>query len=1125
MTEIADFVTELRSKGVSLWVEGDGLGLRAPKDVLTAELQHQLAQRKPAIVAFLAQGAERPIPRLPEGSTYELSHAQRRLWIIAQLDGGSRAYHIAAAAQLNGELDRDALARAFAIVGQRHEALRTSFVPTETGPIARVGDEPAWKLTFADLTAERDPDAAATHRARELAERSFDLAGDPLFRVDLVRVAPARHVLTLVMHHIISDGWSLSVLVSEIGQLYRALRAGRSPELHPLAIRYRDFAAWQRQSVAADRAYWLARLAPPLPVLQLPTDFARPPIRQFRGRLVTFAFDATERRALEQLARDHEASLFMVLCALVRVLLYRYTGQRDIAIGTPVAGRDHPDLEQQIGFFLNTLVLRDELVPQMPFAELLRRVRATSLDAQEHQAYPFDELVEELATTRDTSRSPLFDVQVSMQNAGAIVLQLDGITVTPLTVEADYSTTDLSFDFVAEGDELVVGIRYDSTLFVPERIAHVADHLRVLARSAIAQPEEACGRLECLPAAERAWLAQAGRGPDRAPPDATVVDLFVAQVRQDPGRVAVRCGEEALTYGELDAASSRLAAYLSSLRITGAGDVVVGVFVERTLQLPVTLLGLLKAGYAYVPLDPDYPEERIAQMLAASGAQLLVTEDGLCARLERITARLETSCRIVVLDAERAAIACHTPREHAPMSANRLAYVLYTSGSTGDPKGVEIEHGALAGLLLAMQRSPGLDASDVLLAVTTISFDPAGLELYLPLISGAQVVIASTQAARDGARLKERLSAGDVTVIQGTPSTFKMLLAAGWTGDARLKVLCGAEALTRTLAQDLRSRCGSLWNMYGPTETTIWSCVHDVREIRPAATTSIGRPIDRTRCMVLDAQLEPAPAGVPGELYIAGANVGRGYRGRPVLTAARFVADPYATGRMYRTGDLARFAWDGTLEFLGRTDHQVKVRGFRIETGEVEGAILLHPGVREAVVTCTSDAAGDAALCGYIAVRGSDTDLAAVRTHLEALLPAYMVPSLFVLMTALPRAANGKVDRTALPRPVAVAAALAPRTALESAIARIWTSVLELETVGVEDDFFAAGGHSLSATRVVFRIQSELGVPMRLMDLFRNRTVAALAAAVHTRRGELAPVGTTPAAATPEELELLAIDD
>jgi amino acid adenylation domain-containing protein len=1071
---VQEWLSDLRGAGVELWAEGESLGVRAPKDVLVPSLRDELRRRKPEILRVL-RGVSGSIPRLPDAPSYELSHAQRRLWVLSQFDPDSTAYNIPAAVLLEGALDADALRGALQAVVARHESLRTSFFSVDGHPRQRIEDAPALEVPCISLD-ESDLQRHAT----ELARQPFDLERAPLLHAEIVRLGALRSALILVIHHLVADGWSLSVLVRELSELYSDLRRGLDSSLLPLPIQYRDFAAWQHEQLRGDagaehEAYWLARITAPVPALELPTDFPRPPVRAFDGQQLSFTIPPAQRDALLQLARAQRATLFIVLASVVKALLYRYTNQEDIYLGTPVAGRTHPDLDGQVGFYLNNLVLRDAVDARMPFTDLLRSVRDTALEAFEHQMHPFDKLVDDCDRERDLSHAPLFDVFVVLQNAGSLALSLDGIRATALPVDSGTSKYDLSFDFVDGADGLLAGIRYRTDLFLRDRIERMRDHFVTLVVAILRDPRTEIGALELLPPHEQDRLLRTFNDTAAPEPDMTVVELFRGQARRVPDRIAATYEDRHLTYRELDAMSDAVAARLET------PGVLVAVQMERSLEMLAVLLGILKAGCAYVPVDPAYPRMRIEHMLRDSNPA-------------------------VILTGIESASSSTSP---VPVRPDSLAYLLYTSGSTGTPKGVEIPHRALTNLLLSMRERPGLGEHDSLLAVTTISFDIAALELYLPLITGARVVIATAAQASDGLALAARLQRGDITVMQATPGTWRMLLAAGWEGTKNLKILCGGEALPRDLADALLARCGSLWNMYGPTETTIWSSMHETGPDEQAVVT-IGRPIRNTRMYVLDDRRRLVPIGVPGQLWIAGSGVANGYRNRPDLTAERFVDDPFvdnssAAGRMYRTGDLARFHADGTLEFIGRADHQVKVRGYRVETGEIESALLEHASLRDAVVTIRADDRGEAGLIAYVVPHDAAPEAAELREHLARSLPAYMIPSTFIALDALPLASTGKIDRAALPPPdpfLQADAAVEPRDELEARLARIWSDVLDRDAIGVFERFFDAGGHSLKATRALFRMHKELALDVTLIDMFRNPTVAGFAAMLRARGQE-----------------------
>jgi amino acid adenylation domain-containing protein len=1115
--------------GVKLWVEGGALRFRAPPGALTPELRAALQARKAELMARLGAGEAAPIPRVPDAPDYPLSPAQRRLWILAQMEEGAAAYHIPLALRLDGPFDRDAWAAAVAAVGRRHESLRTTFVTVRGEPRQCVAPGGDVAVAWHEFSDTGDIEAAVRAWVAEEGARPFDLATGPLWRVAVGRLAPERHVIAATLHHLVADGVSLAVLVRELAEAYAAGRSGAAPAWTPLPLQYRDYAVWQEAradgaEMAAHRAYWLKKLAGVPPALELPTDRPRPAVQTFRGRIHAFRLAPNLLDGLRALARREQASLFMVLVALVKVLLRRQTGQEDIVVASPIAGREHADLEGQIGFFLNTLVLRDTVSGAATFAELLRQVRRMALQAYEHQAYPFDRLVNELALPRDLSRAPLCDAVVMLQNTGDLRLALPGLTVRSFAIDPGISKFDLTFDLQEGADGLDAGLEFNTDLFDGERIARLAAAFVEMARRAVADPAQTVAALGALPAAEAESVVRTFNATARPwPADVTVVGLIEEQVARDSLATAIAGAGRRLSYGELNARANQLAHHLRAL---GAGaDVPVGVCLERTVELPVALLAVLKAGAAYVPLDPAFPGERLAFMLEDSGAPILVAEAA--TRAPWLTA---PGRQIVMVDADAAAIALRSDANPGVIAGpERTAYIIYTSGSTGRPKGVQVLQGGLTNFLLGMTESPGLRADDVLLAVTTISFDIAGLELWLPLTVGARVELVERTTAGDGLALADRLRRSGATVMQATPATWRLLLAAGWAGTPGLRIFCGGEGLPGELAAQLLERGAELWNLYGPTETTVWSTVHRVtRADVDAATVTIGRPMANTQCYVVDGDRQPAPMGVPGELWIGGAGVARGYWRRPELTAERFGPDPFqpaepAAGRIYRTGDIARWRADGTLEFLGRGDQQVKLRGFRIELGEIEAALAAHPAVAAAAVRLREDRPGDPQLVAYVVARTAPVAPAALREHVRTRLPDYMVPSAWVELTALPLTHNGKVDRRALPAPgetaraAGAAAPVAPRTPAEIAVAEIWAEVLGLPRVGVHDNFFDLGGHSLKATMVVARLRELHGGAFTIADLFRRPTVAGLAGLLPA-----APAGSSAVAPiTAEELELL----
>ena len=1043
----------------------------------------------------------RPVSR-EEG--LPLSFAQERLWFLEQLEPGNTAYNIAAAYRLRGPLDVAALERSLNEIVRCHEVLRTTFATMDGRPVQVIAPEMSLTLPVEDLQElpEAEREAEAQRLLTEEAQRPFDLEKGPLLRAALLRLDEEEHVLLLTMHHIVSDGWSMGVFNRELAVLYEAFSVGKPSPLPELPIQYADFAVWQREWLQGEvleeqLAYWREHLGGDLSVLELPTDRPRPAAQSFRGATQSFVLSGDLTESLKALSRREGVTLFMTLLAAFKTLLYRYTGQEDVVVGSPIAGRNRSEIEGLIGFFVNTLVLRTDLSGNPTFRELLERVREVALGAHARQDLPFEKLVEALQPERDLSRNPLFQVMFAFQNAPMEALMLPGLTVTPLEVESETAQFNLTLSMEETGQGLKGVVEYNTDLFDGVTIERMLGHFETLLEGVVVNPEQRLWELPLLTEAERYQLLVEWNDTEvEYPQDKCIHQLFEEQVERTPGAVAVVFEGEQLTYAELNRRANQLAHYLQKL---GVGpEVLVGICVERSLEMVVGLLGILKAGGAYVPLDPAYPKERLAFMLEGTQAPVLLTQERLVEGLP------EHEARVVCLDADWEAIAGEsTENPDSEVTVDNLAYVIYTSGSTGRPKGVQILHDAVVNLDTMHQR-PGLAQQDVLLSVTTLSFDIAVLELFLPLTIGARVELVSRAVAADGVQLMAALAASDATVMQATPATWRLLLGAGWQGDEQLRILCGGEALPRMLANQLLRRDSALWNLYGPTETTVWSAIYEVGQNKGSV--SIGQPIANTQIYLLDANLRPVPVGVPRELYIGGAGLARGYLNRPELTAQSFIPDPFSDEpgeRLYKTGDLARYLPDGNIEFLGRIDCQVKIRGFRIELGEIETVLGQHPDVRETVVLAREDTPGDKRLVAYVVPRDEQVPTATeLRRFLKQKLPDYMIPSAFVLLEVLPLTPNGKVDRRTLPAPNSVrpemeAAFVAPRTSVEEVLAEIWAEVLGLEQVGIYDNFFELGGNSLLSVQIVSKVR-QAGIQLAPKDFIQYQTIAELAAAAGT---------------------------
>ncbi|MEO8152051.1 MAG: amino acid adenylation domain-containing protein [Rhizobacter sp.] len=1112
MTSLSHLLDRLRAADIRLTLEeGDRLSINAPKGALTPELRSELEQSKDGIKAHLrevgqarqsaAQGV-RPIARTAD---MPVSHTQARLWFMKQVDPTSAAYNVPGAFRMKGTLDVAALERSLADLVARHESLRTRFASVDGVPRCIVEPGARVQLEHADLSgvpeAQREGESMALLVA--LARRPFDVSRCPLLHLSLIRLGPQEHIFGFVLDHIVADGVSTGVLLNELETIYGAQCAGQPHGLLPLAVQYIDYADWQRQWLAGgvldeQLGYWRQQLRGPVAVLQLPADRPRPPMQTANGARITAQFSRELSDAVRALGRREGTTLFMTLLAAFQVLMHRYTGALDVAVGTAVANRNRSEVERVVGFFANNLVLRGDLSGNPTLRELLGRVREMAAKAYAHQDMPFDLLVETLAPPRALDHSPLFQVMFVLHGARVTRLALPGLDCESIEIPMGTARFDLAADVFDVPDGLGVYFEYNTDLFDGQTIARMVDHYRMLLEGFVANLDARISEVPMLAAPERAQLTvEWNRTQAPYASDQVLHQLFEAQAVKNRDAIALRVDQAELSYGELNAQANQLAHHLRGL---GAEPgVLVGLCIERSAQMVVALLAIQKCGAAYVPLDPGFPADRLSYMLSDSGAALLVTAGDAADGID-----VPQGVKVVDISAQAATLATLSSADSAALAqAHHTAYVIYTSGSTGKPKGVAVHHGALVNFLTSMVHAPGLTPNDVIAAVTTISFDIAGLELYLPWLVGARVALVSREAAADGDALMQQLEASGATVLQATPATWRLLIEAGWKGRPGMRALCGGEALPRDLADALLDRVGELWNLYGPTETTIWSTAERVSREGPI---TIGTPIANTQVYVLGAGGEPAPIGVSGEICIGGDGVSPGYHRRPELTAERFVPDLFsgrAEATLYRTGDLGRWRTDGRLEHLGRMDHQVKIRGFRIELGEIEVALSAHPAVKQAVVMAREAGAGDLRLVAYVVFKpGEDLTVSDVRRHLRRELPDYMIPSVVAAVDAIPLTPNGKVDRAALPDPFknAVQASrsfVAPSPGVEQTMAEIWRDILQIERVGAEDNFFELGGHSLLSLRVTAAVEKKLGWRMDARTLFFQnlRQVVAMVSA------------------------------
>lgn len=1084
-----------------------------------------------------------PITPVPQTDALPLSFAQQRLWFLAQLEPDNLFYNIFGAVRLQGHLNQRALEQSFNEILYRHEVLRTTFKTVKGQPVAVVSPATPLHLPVIDISEIPRSQREANVRQLVLAEAQTPLALSisPLLRVKLLRLSESEHVVLLTMHHIASDGWSRSVLVRELAALYQAFcrdsevsslesePASVSTSLSELPIQYADYAVWQRQWLQGEvletqLSYWRQHLQGAPAVLELPTDHPRPARQTFRGRNCSFQLSPELSIALKTLSQQQGTTLFMVLLAVFKLLLSRYTGSEDIVVGSPIANRNRVELEGLIGCFVNTLVLRTQLSGNPTFRELLNRVREVTLGAYTHQDLPFEQLVEELKPQRYLSHTPLFQVMFVLQNTPKAEIELSGLALSSLEFDSDSAKFDLTLFLEETASGLIGNFEYNTDLFEAATINRMAGHLQRLLCEVVANPD--CHLLE-LPlltqAEQQQLLVEWNNTQAKYPQTVCIHQLFEAQVERSPNEIAVVFEDQQLTYRELNDQANQLAHHL---RLLGVGtEILVGIYVERSLEMVVGLLGILKAGAAYVPLDPSYPQERLAFILSDAQISILLSQQKLLDGLPQHQAQ------VICLDTDWETIEQNSPDN--PVSntrAENLAYVIYTSGSTGKPKGVQIPHAAAVNFLTSMERQPGLTKTDTLLAVTSISFDIAALELYLPLIVGARLVLVNREAAMDAKQLMALLLASAATVMQATPATWRMLLMAGWQGSPALKILCGGEALAQDLAEQLLEKADCVWNLYGPTETTIWSTVYKVEATQLSKSfIPIGCPIANTQLYLLDSLGQPVPIHIPGELHIGGDGLARGYLNRPELTAEKFIPNPFSEQpgtRLYKTGDLARYCQSGELEFLGRIDHQVKIRGFRIELGEIEATLARFPDVLTTVVVAREDQLGEQRLVAYVVPRQeSDISPSTLRHFLMEKLPDYMVPATIVMLEKLPLTPNGKVDRRALPAPDlsrSDVGFVAPRTPTEEVLAAIYAEVLGLEKVGIDDNFFELGGHSLLATQVISRLREAFKMELPLRSLFEKPTVALMSDRIATMRLALTQISrpTVAVAKGRKEIEL-----
>ncbi|CCH98921.1 non-ribosomal peptide synthetase [Microcystis aeruginosa] len=1103
--KVAEFLSYLNSLDIKLWLEEEKLKYQAPQGAMTPEIKQEIGTRKPEILTFLrsATTPSKPLESVidPVARTEELplSFAQQRMWFLYQMDRQNPAYNEALTIRLTGRLNIDILEQTINAIIQRHESLRTSFPMVEGKPIQKIA--PSLKIKLLVVNLKDIPQEQIDKQIIEELQKPFDLTQSPLLRCTLFDLGYENYILVNVFHHIIIDGWSKGILFKELSKFYQALLSNSTVDLPELAIQYADFAVWQRQWLQGEILenqlnYWKKQLTGAPPLLELPTDKPRPATANFRGHSISFQIDSELTEKLKLLSQKSGVTLFMTLLAALNTLLFRYSGQDDILIGTPTANRNRQEIEPLIGFFVNTLVLRNSLEGNPNFSGLLQQARNVVLEAYANQDVPFEQVVDGLEIERSLSYNPLFQVMFALQNAPLNALKLPNLKAQYLAVENQRIKFDLSLfleEIETEKGSYLEGFwEYDGDLFTPERITRMVGHFQTLLKGIVANPQQTIGELPLLTESEKQQLLVEWNQTQTSYPDHYCIhQLFEEQVVKTPDAIAVIDGEKSLTYEQLNQKANQLAYYLQNLGVKT--EDLVGICIERSVLMIIGLLGILKAGAAYIPLDPNYPSERLAYMLEDSAVSVLLTQENL---VDTLPNYLGT---IFCLDQD-GKILDHHPQDNLlhPMTSENLAYVIYTSGSTGKPKGVLIQHQSLLNLVSWHQNAFDITTIDRVTQLAGIAFDASVWEIWPYLTAGACLAIVPPDLLTSPKQLQEWLIAKKITVSFLPTPLAETLIPLDWSPNCLLRLmLTGGDKLNDFPPTSIPF---TLVNNYGPTENTVvTTSVKITPDLLTEKAPPIGRPISNTQVYILDQYQQPVPIGIPGELYIGGSGLAKGYLNRPELTDSKFIANPFSqklSDRLYKTGDLVRYGNDGQIEFVGRIDHQVKIRGFRIELGEIETVLNQHPQVKEAIIIAREDQPGVKRLCAYV-IASQNLTVSQLRLFLQEKLPQYMVPAFFVLLDAFPLTANGKIDRCALPQPTLeledeAALNLSPGTEKERILAAIWQRVLGLKNISINDNFFELGGDSILAIQIIAQA-NQAGLQITPKQLFSHQTIAQLA--------------------------------
>lgn len=1035
---------------------------------------------------------------------YPLSPGQKRLWFVENFEPGSRAYNMPFDYSIKGELDELIFEKSIETLINRHESLRTVIQTSGSDPVQKVLDPYPFHLPvehLEHLTEEEKTNQAEKHSS-ENEMHIFNLETGPLFICKLLKLSATEWIFLMNLHHSITDGWSVKIMVDELGQIHTALKQQKPAFLPALPITYADFAAWQNEWLKSDECkkqldFWINEIKGAPELLQLPMDFQRPQHQTYDGDEVQFTIDIKTTEQLQSFSQQHNGSLFITLLSIFNTLISRYASQEEFVIGIPISGRIYEEQESLVGMVINNFPLRITPLENMTFPEMYEMCMKKFYLAYDNQILPIDRIVEELKVTRITNISPLFQVMFNLLDMFDEEISVGGSTMEMIDKRRHIAQFDLSLHIYETKNSLNCVLEYNTNLFKRSRIERMAGHFLMLVKSLMINPEQKIRKIQLLTNNEKQLiLGEWNATTVEFPKEKCIHQLFEAQVLKSPESIAISDDQKKVTYSQLNEKANKLARYLND---SGAKEgSLVSICMERSTDILVALLAVLKAGCTYIPLDPIYPKDRLALILEDGNPALMITEKKLLESLPK------TETKNIFIEEVEAYKDYSGENTNFSVTPNTVAYLIYTSGSTGKPKGVQIEHFSMVNFLASMAKKPGITSEDVMLAVTTISFDIAGLEMYLPILCGATIFIASQETSMNPDLLIQKIEECKATILQATPVTFRMLNSAEWNGSKKLKILCGGEAMPKELAYDLIKKCGELWNMYGPTETTVWSTVEkvEVDENDKTGYVNLGKPIDNTFIYILNTEFQPVPIGYPGELFIGGDGLARGYFNLPAMTKEKFLPDTFSDkpgARMYRTGDLVQQTESGKIEFLNRVDSQVKIRGFRIELGEIESAIAQFNTIKNNVVIVREDTPGDKKLVAYIIkTEDMEIDIAELRQFLKTKIPDYMVPSAFVFIVQFPLTPNEKIDRKVLPSPLEVAPQQAktymePQTETERKLAAIWSDVLKIQRIGIDENFFEIGGHSMIAVTLMVKIEKELGIRLPLAILFDHSNIHDMA--------------------------------